>query len=72
MTRILQALSTVIDSLNPARNRGSLAHANEELLGREEAVLVINSARTIFQYLDAKLIPAGTGSNEIRPADISQ
>lgn len=72
MTRILQALSTVIDSLNPARNRGSLAHANEELLGREEAVLVINSARTIFQYLDAKLTPAGKGSNEIRLSDVSQ
>ena len=44
-----------MDALNPARNRGSVAHPNEELLDPDEAMLFINSARTVLQYLDAKL-----------------
>jgi hypothetical protein len=55
MIKVLSSLSNVMDCLNPARNNASLAHANDELLERDEACLVINSARTIFQYLDAKL-----------------
>ncbi|WP_372358957.1 abortive infection family protein [Xanthomonas axonopodis] len=47
-------LGVSIDSLNPARNHGSLAHPNEALLENDEAVLVINAARAIFQYLDKK------------------
>lgn len=54
MGRILSSLSNVIDCLNPVRNNASLAHANEELLGKDEAMLTINAARTVFQYLDSK------------------
>ncbi|PTN53107.1 abortive infection family protein [Stenotrophomonas panacihumi] len=54
MTNVLRSLSNVIDCLNPARNHGSLAHANEALLDKDEAMLAINAARTVFQYLDAK------------------
>ncbi len=54
MGRILSSLSNVIDCLNPVRNNASLAHANEELLGKDEAILAINAARTVFQYLDSK------------------
>jgi hypothetical protein len=43
-----------MDCLNPARNHGSLAHANDALLDKDEAMLVINAARTLFQYLDSK------------------
>lgn len=55
MNNILRSLSNVIDCLNPARNHGSLAHANDALLDRDEAMLAINAARTVFQYLDSKL-----------------
>lgn len=55
MTRILQSLANIIDSLNPVRNKGSLAHANEHLLDKDDALLAINAAKTIFQYLDARL-----------------
>lgn len=55
MTKILQSLANVVDSLNPARNKGSLAHANEHLLDKEDALLAINAARTVFQYIDAKI-----------------
>ncbi|MBB3832645.1 abortive infection family protein [Xanthomonas arboricola] len=54
MNNVLRSLSNVIDSLNPARNHGSLAHPNDALLENDEAVLVINAARAIFQYLDKK------------------
>jgi hypothetical protein len=53
--RVLQALGTVLDALNPIRNTASVAHPNEALLGEEEARLVINVGRAILCYLDAKL-----------------
>lgn len=52
--KILQAFGTVMDALNPIRNKASVAHANENLLEKDEAFLVINAARTILHYLDAK------------------
>lgn len=54
LIRILQAMSTVVDALAPLRNRASLAHANDQLLSREDAVLAINATRTLIHYLDAK------------------
>ncbi|GAH63627.1 unnamed protein product, partial [marine sediment metagenome] len=33
----------------------SVAHPNEDLLEKDEAMLVINVARTLLHYLDAKL-----------------
>lgn len=53
--RILNSFSTVIDQLNAWRNKASIAHANQITLDNAEAVLAINSARTILHYIDAKL-----------------
>lgn len=55
VVQVLRSLGAVMDALNPARNRGSVAHPNDELLDSQEAVLFINAARTVLQYLDAKL-----------------
>jgi hypothetical protein len=55
ITRVLGAMATVLDSLNPLRNNASVAHPNEELLDEPEAHLAINAARTVFAYLDAKV-----------------
>lgn len=55
VTRVLGAMATVLDSLNPLRNNASVAHPNEELLDEPEAQLAINAARTVFAFLDAKL-----------------
>jgi abortive infection Abi-like protein len=49
------SLGSVMDALNPARNRGSVAHPNDNLLDADEAMLFINAARTVLQYVDAKL-----------------
>jgi Abortive infection C-terminus/HEPN domain len=55
ITKILRALSKILDSLNTLRNRASVAHPNEQLLDESEAMLVINTAQTLLHFLDAKL-----------------
>jgi hypothetical protein len=52
---IVRNLVSISDSLNPIRNQGSRAHPNERLLDEPEAVLVINSVRTVMTYLESKL-----------------
>jgi hypothetical protein len=55
----LKASGSVLDALNPVRNNATVAHRNQALLGREEAGLVINVARSLLTYLDGKLaLPA--------------
>ncbi len=53
--RIGNALANILDAMNPLRNVASNAHPNEDVLKGPEAMLVINAARTILHYLDAKL-----------------
>ena len=53
--QVLRSLSAVADALSPVRNRASVAHPNATLLDQPEAMLVVNAARTILHYLDAKL-----------------
>lgn len=53
--KILKAMSVTCDALNPIRNHGSLAHANETLLDPAEAMLAINASRTLLHYVDQKL-----------------
>lgn len=67
IVQVLRSLGAVMDALNPARNRGSVAHPNEELLDDDEAMLFINAARTVLQYLDVKLRngPAAVGDDDI-------
>lgn len=52
--RILNSFANVMDALNPIRNNASIAHPNQNLLEKEEAILVISAARTLLQYLDLK------------------
>ena len=57
ISRVLDAMGTVLDALQPLRNHASVAHPNQTLLDTTEAHLAINAARTVFAYLDAKLGP---------------
>lgn len=52
--KILNALSVIVDSINPIRNRGSIAHPNKDLIDSSEAMLYINSVRTLIHYLNEK------------------
>jgi hypothetical protein len=53
--RVLKASGSILDALNPVRNNASVAHPNEQLLGRDEAQLVINIGRSLLAYIDGKL-----------------
>ena len=53
--RIITTTASVVDALNALRNNASIAHPSEELLQEAEAMLAINSARTLFNYLDARI-----------------
>lgn len=53
--KIARALSVIVDALNPVRNHQSMAHPNAVLLAPAEAMLVINTVRTLLHYIDAKL-----------------
>jgi len=55
VTRLLGAMATIVDVLNPLRNKASVAHPNQKPLEEPEALLVINSVRTLLNYLDSKL-----------------
>lgn len=55
MNKILNASASILDAMQPVRNRASAAHPNEVLLGDSEAHLVINVSRTLLLYLDSKL-----------------
>jgi abortive infection Abi-like protein len=52
---IFRAFGGILNSLNPIRNQASVAHPNQTLLEDSEAMLVINSARTILHYIDSKI-----------------
>lgn len=60
MLQVLRSFGSIIDTLNPIRNMASVAHPNATLLPAPEAMLVINSVRTILHYLDQKISEAAT------------
>jgi Abortive infection C-terminus len=55
MGRVLNSLASVVDVLNPVRNKASVAHPNASLLPDPEAMLIINSVKTMLHYFDSKL-----------------
>ncbi len=56
--RIVMALASVVDAASTLRNTASAAHPSMQMLQRAEAMLVINAARSLIHYLDAKLVDA--------------
>ena len=54
ITQVLRACATILDALGPVRNRASGAHPNRDVLPPAEAMLVVNIARTLLHYFDAK------------------
>ncbi|KRE85814.1 hypothetical protein ASG75_09660 [Rhodanobacter sp. Soil772] len=55
VVKIGRAMASILDALNPIRNRATLAHANDTLLQDGDAMLVINTIRTFLHYLNGKL-----------------
>jgi hypothetical protein len=52
---IVRSLTSIADSLNPVRNQGSRAHPNANVLEEPEAVLIINTVRTVLFYFESKI-----------------
>jgi hypothetical protein len=69
--KVLNSAGNILDALNPVRNRASVAHPNTDLLGVEEARLVINIGRTLLSYLDEKLGVVDGDRRTGAPADPS-
>jgi Abortive infection C-terminus len=53
--KVMRALANVVDAANTIRNQASIAHPNEVLLEEPEAMLVINSIRSLLHYLNARI-----------------
>ena len=47
-------MATILDALNPVRNQASVAHPNPELISEDEAFLVVDTVRTLLNYLERK------------------
>lgn len=56
ITKILRATASILDALNPVRNRASGAHPNPEVLNPPEAMLVVNLTRSILHFIDSRAI----------------
>jgi hypothetical protein len=54
VTRVLGSMASILDALNPVRNNASVAHPNEQLIGEPEALLLINTVRTLLSYFENK------------------
>lgn len=52
---LLRCFGGIVESINQFRNNGSVAHPNANLLGQHEAMLAINSCRTVLHYISSKL-----------------
>lgn len=53
--RLIRSLGGILDVFNPIRNRESMSHPNEALLEEPEAILFINVARSILQYINTRI-----------------
>lgn len=53
--RMIRSLGAILDVFNPIRNRESMSHPNEILLEEPEAILFINIARSVLQYINTKI-----------------
>lgn len=54
LDKILRSLASIVEALNPLRNQASVAHPNAQLLEEPEAMLVINSVRSLMHYINAR------------------
>lgn len=61
VAKMLGSMAAILDALNPVRNNASMAHPVSALIGQAEAVLVINTVRTLLTYLEAKKRESSSG-----------
>lgn len=59
ITQILRGLAQIVDATNPIRNNSTVAHPTRNLIGPDEAWLVINAVRTMLSYFESKRQSSG-------------
>lgn len=52
---VMRAAAAIVEGLNTLRNNASNVHPNEEILPEPEAMCMVNLARTLLHYADAKI-----------------
>ena len=57
--RLMGGITGGLDVMGPLRNRGSMAHPNENLLQEPEARLAVNFAHSVLNYVNGRLKAAG-------------
>lgn len=55
INQVVGTIGKVIDKINDLRNNKTFSHPNDEILGEDEARLVINLSRVFLQYIDSKV-----------------
>lgn len=55
INQIVTTLAKILENMNDIRNKQSFSHPNDEIIGEEEARLVINISRVLLQYIDGKV-----------------
>lgn len=60
--KILRSFGAILDSLGPIRNMASMAHPTQNLLGHDEAMLVIHAGWTVLHYVDSKIAAWSSGT----------
>jgi len=55
VSKVIAAIGKITKVLNDLRNHNSLAHPTDKLLGKEEALFMINISKSIIKYLNKKL-----------------
>jgi hypothetical protein len=53
--KVSSSMATALDAVNTLRNHASVAHPNQDLLDEIDATLVVNAARTLFNYVCGKI-----------------
>ena len=48
-------MASALDAVNTLKNQASVANPNEDLLDDVDATLVVNVARTLFNYVSGKV-----------------
>lgn len=51
----IRSASSVVDTLNTIRNKHSLSHPNDEVIGEQEAKLAIHLSKQIFEYIEGRV-----------------
>lgn len=69
LRKAVRSQAGFIDAINTLRNNASAAHPNNQVLSTPEAEFVVNIAKSILTYLDARIHAAKPPAPQVPPGD---